>query len=103
MTDQLSLFGDWLVDPPSTEGIKYAGSKLKLLPQILELAKRTGAKTVLDGFAGTTRVSQAFAKRGYRIICNDIAVWTEVFGKCYLLNRLERSAYAELIEHLNRQ
>ena len=55
MTDQLSLFGDCLVDPPSTEGIKYAGSKLKLLPKILELAARTGAKTVLDGFAGTTR------------------------------------------------
>ena len=81
MKDQKSLFGNCLVDPPPTEGIKYAGSKLKLLPNILELARRTGAKTVLDGFAGTTRVSQAFAKRGYRVISNDIAVWTEVFGK----------------------
>jgi adenine-specific DNA-methyltransferase len=103
MTDQMSLFGDSVVDPPSTEGIKYAGSKLKLLPKILELARRTGAKTVLDGFAGTTRVSQAFAKRGYRVICNDIAVWSEVFGRCYLLNRSERMAYADLIEHLNSQ
>lgn len=103
MTDQMSLFGGCLVDPPSTEGIKYAGSKLKLLPKILELAARTGAKTVLDGFAGTTRVSQAFAKRGYRVTCNDIAVWSEVFGRCYLLNRAERTAYASLIEHLNSQ
>jgi adenine-specific DNA-methyltransferase len=103
MTEQMSLFGDFLVDPPSTEGIKYAGSKLKLLAKILELAKRTGAKTVLDGFSGTTRVSQAFAKQGYRVICNDIAVWSEVFGKCYLMNRSDRAAYADLIEHLNRQ
>lgn len=103
MTGQKSLFGGCLIEPPLTEGIKYAGSKLKLLPQILELADRTGAKTVLDGFSGTTRVSQAFAKRGYRVICNDIAVWSEVFGKCYLLNRRERSAYADLIEHLNGQ
>lgn len=40
MTDQMSLFGDCLVDVPSTEGIKYAGSKLKLLPKILELVKK---------------------------------------------------------------
>lgn len=103
MTKQVSLFGDCVVDPPSTEGIKYAGSKLKLLAKILELASRTGAKTVLDGFSGTTRVSQAFAKQGYRVVCNDIAVWSEVFGKCYLLNRSERTAYTELIEHLNAQ
>ena len=103
MTDQMTLFGGRLIDVPSTEGIKYAGSKLKLLPKILELVARTGAKTVLDGFAGTTRVSQALAKRGYRVICNDIAVWSEVFGKCYLLNRCDRAAYSDLIEHLNSQ
>ncbi len=103
MTHQLSLFGDRLVDSPPTEGIKYAGSKLKLLPKILELTARTGAKTILDGFAGSTRVSQAFARCGYRVICNDIAVWSEVFGKCYLLNRSEPGAYADLIEHLNKQ
>jgi adenine-specific DNA-methyltransferase len=103
MTDQMSLFGDCLIDAPSTEGIKYAGSKLKLLPKILELAAKTEAETVLDGFAGTTRVSQALAKRGYRVICNDIAVWSEVFGKCYLLNRCDRTAYSDLIEHLNGQ
>ena len=80
----LSLFDDMVVDAPSTQGIKYAGSKLKLLPHILDLAKRTHAKTVLDGFAGSTRVSQAFAKTGYRVICNDTSVWSEVFGTSYL-------------------
>jgi adenine-specific DNA-methyltransferase len=101
MTEQLSLFGDSFVEPPATEGIKYAGSKLRLLPEILRLAKRTGANTVLDGFSGTTRVSQALAKNGYRVQSNDTAVWSETFGKCYLQNPRPRSAYGELIGHLN--
>jgi adenine-specific DNA-methyltransferase len=101
MTGQLALFGDAVVDVPTTEGIKYAGSKLRLLPAILELARKTPAKTVLDGFSGTTRVSQAFAKCGYTVTCNDVAVWSEVFGTCYLLNDKPREAYRSLIDHLN--
>jgi len=101
MMGQLSLFADCVVDVPSTEGIKYAGSKLKLLPAILKLAQKTEAKTVFDGFSGTTRVSQAFAKCGYTVVSNDIAVWSEVFGTCYLLSRKRRGDYQGLIEHLN--
>lgn len=100
--NNLPLFDGIVVDAPRTEGIKYAGSKLKLLPHILELAQRTGAQTVLDGFAGSTRVSQAFAQSGYRVISNDIAVWSEIFGTCYLLNREPRDNYLSLIRHLNR-
>ena len=98
----LPLFDDVVVDAPSTEGIKYAGSKLKLLPYILYLARRTGATSVLDGFSGSTRVSQAFAQSGYRVVSNDIAVWSEVFGTCYLLSREPRARYAKLIRNLNR-
>ena len=86
---------------PPTEGIKYAGSKLKLLPHILQLAAKVGAKTVLDGFSGTTRVSQALARSGYAVVCNDIAAWSEIFGMCYLLNQKKRSDYQPLIDHLN--
>jgi adenine-specific DNA-methyltransferase len=97
----LSLFNDITLSAPKTEGIKYAGSKLKLLPQILELAKKTGARTVLDGFSGTTRVAQALAKTGYRVFANDISNWSEVFAECYLLNRSPKQSYAALIDHLN--
>ena len=86
---------------PSTEGIKYIGSKLKLIPQVLELVKKVNAKTILDGFAGTTRVSQALAKLGYTVICNDVAPWSKVFGTCYLLNTKPKEAYQPLIDHLN--
>jgi adenine-specific DNA-methyltransferase len=101
MTQTLPLFGDLVLDAPPTQGIKYAGSKLKLIPQILQLAKKTDAKTVLDGFSGTTRVSQALAKRGYTVVCNDIAVWSEVFAACYLLNDKRREEYQPLVDHLN--
>lgn len=86
---------------PKTEGIKYAGSKLKLLPYILQLAAKTDAKTVFDGFAGTTRVSQAFAQTGYGVIANDISVWSKTFGICYLKNKRSIKYYQEIIEHLN--
>ena len=74
---------------------------MKLLPHILQLAQKTQAKTVFDGFAGTTRVSQAFAQCGYRVICNDISAWSKVFGVCYLMNPYSHQHYHELIEHLN--
>lgn len=86
---------------PTTEGIKYTGSKLKLLPYILRLAKKVEAQTVLDAFSGTTRVSQAFAKSGYQVISNDLAIWSKVFGQCYLLNQKQPREYQELIDHLN--
>jgi adenine-specific DNA-methyltransferase len=99
---QLSLFDNVIaLQAPETEGIKYIGSKLKLIPYILHLARKVDAHTVLDAFSGTTRVSQAFAKSGYRVLCNDIAIWSEVFGTCYLLNKKRPEEYQPLIDHLN--
>lgn len=95
------LFEDIPVDAPATEGIKYAGSKLSLLPYILQLAQKTNARSVLDGFSGSTRVAQAFARLGYRVVANDIAVWSKVFGTCYLLNQKPADSYHDLIDHLN--
>lgn len=97
---QPSLFQEQYPKAPYTEGIKYAGSKLKLLPQILWLAGKTGSKTVFDGFSGSTRVSQAFARSGFNVIANDKAIWSEVFNTCYLLGN-DSSTYRKLIKHLN--
>ena len=67
-----------------TEGIKYSGSKLKLISYILSIVRCLPVKEVFDGFSGTTRVSQALAKSGYQVIANDRAVWSKIFGQCYL-------------------
>ena len=86
---------------PSTEGIKYAGSKLKLLPAILEILAPLDIDTVLDGFSGSTRVAQAFARRGYETTANDCSVWSETLAKAYLLNTRTPEYYQSLIDHLN--
>lgn len=98
---QTDLFGEKVVKVPTTEGIKYAGSKLKLLPYIAKIIAPLPVKTVLDGFAGTTRVGQLFAKMGYQTTSNDVSVWSEVFGNCYLKNKKKPEEYKELIAHLN--
>ncbi len=95
--DQLSFCGSDFSPVIVTEGIKYSGSKLKLLPHILSLIKSLPVKQVFDGFAGTTRVSQALAKSGYQVISNDMAIWSKVFAECYL----KGSVTDELQEKIN--
>lgn len=87
---------------PQTEGIKYAGSKLKIIPYIIELiGQLSGVESVLDGFSGSTRVSQALAQSGYTVTANDLAVWSECMGKCYLLDGRSDEYYGEVIDYLN--
>ena len=96
-----SLFDGLHTTIPSTEGIKYAGSKLKLLPQIISLCDGLKVESILDGFSGSTRVSQAFAQLGYNIIASDISLWSYTIGNCYLKNVKKPSEFSELINHLN--
>ncbi len=96
-----TLFPDIVVDYPYTEGIKYTGSKLKLLPYIIQLAQKVQPKIIFDGFSGTTRVAQAFARLGYQVITNDVAVWSKVFANCYLKAKKDNNYYQKIIDHLN--
>lgn len=84
-----------------TEGIRYTGSKKEILPKILELTKKLDVKNILDGFAGTTRVSQMYKMNGYNIDCNDLAIYSKIFGNCYLINDKPKSYYEDKINHLN--
>lgn len=97
-----NLFNEIIFDAIETEGIKYVGSKDKILPYILRMAYKLNPRVVFDGFSGTTRVSQAFAKLGYKVISNDIAIWSKVFATCYLLNKKEKEYYQKIIDHLNK-
>ena len=100
-----SLFGDLYIDAPETQAIKYTGSKLKLLPYILNLSRKACGDsqnvTVFDGFSGSTRVSQAYAKTGYKVYANDVAPYTKVFNTAFLLNTNDPKSYQPLIDHLN--
>jgi len=95
------LFPELHTFTPVTQSIKYVGSKLKLLPHIITLVDGLNIKTIFDGFSGTTRVSQAFAKLGYQVISNDISDWSRTLGVCYLQNKQKPHHYQDLINHLN--
>ncbi len=101
MTEIIHLLDKTKIEVPKTEGIKYAGSKLKILPYIFDMISEIEVDNVLDGFSGSTRVSQAFAKAGFKTTSNDISVWSETFAKAYLLNTKMPSEYKQLIDHLN--
>lgn len=85
----------------NTQGIKYAGSKLKLLPYIADVISDLNINSVLDGFSGTTRVSQALAQMGYNVTSNDISVWSKCFATCYLLHNKPVEYYQRIIDELN--
>lgn len=84
-----------------TEGIKYMGSKLKMLPYIMEAINGLDIHTVLDAFSGTTRVSQMFSQIGFDTTSNDTAIWSNVFGNCYLVANKDNAFYQDYIDELN--
>ncbi len=94
------LFGNPTMTP-TTEGIKYTGSKLKMLPFIVDMVSSLNIHTALDAFSGTTRVAQAFAQMGYDTTANDISVWSKVFATCYLLSKNPDSFYQPILDELN--
>jgi len=83
--------------------IKYIGSKRVLAPMIADIAQRTGARTAVDLFAGTTRVGQVLRARGIRVLSNDTASYSQVLGRAYIEadERLDRMRLRRLLEHLN--
>jgi len=64
--------------------IKYLGSKRRLVPVLGEILERSGARTALDLFCGTTRVAQEFKRRGAYVTAVDSASYARVFAQCYV-------------------
>ena len=64
--------------------IKYLGSKRRLVPALAALAAASGARTALDLFCGTTRVSQAFKALGINVTAVDSARCANVLARCYV-------------------
>jgi adenine-specific DNA-methyltransferase len=70
-----------------TTGVKYIGSKQKLLGDILEFveAKHPTPGTMIDVFAGTTRVGQAFRSKGWNVQSSDLSWASEVYAHAFLI------------------
>jgi len=71
-----------------TSGIKYIGSKLNLLDAILAIVKKhvklDGVPSMIDAFAGTTRVAQAFRQSGWITQTSDLSWATECYAHTFL-------------------
>lgn len=65
--------------------IKYIGSKRTLAPQITAIVRALPeVRRVCDLFAGTTRIGQALKRDGVWVHSNDLATYSEVFGRTYI-------------------
>lgn len=67
-----------------THGVKYIGSKKKLIPYILDAIKDIPIGQMLDPFTGTTRVSQAFRKAGWSVCAGDLSWASEAYASLFL-------------------
>ncbi|MBK8099355.1 MAG: DNA adenine methylase [Planctomycetes bacterium] len=65
--------------------IKYIGSKRALLPWIGRIVDRIpDVRTVVDLFAGTSRVGHALKARGYQVLANDHNAYAATLARCYV-------------------
>lgn len=72
-----------------TYGVKYLGAKTSLIPAILKCSDDlipTRVTSVLDVFTGTTRVAQAFKKRGCVVTTSDLSWASETYSGTWIGN-----------------
>jgi len=76
--------------------MNYIGSKLRLMPFLIETIENTvgGFKTFCDLFAGTGIVAMKFNERGYNVVSNDIQYYSFVINKF----RLSAKSDSDLFE-----
>ena len=82
--------------------IKYLGSKRRLVPVLTELFERSGARTALDLFTGTTRVAQAFKSAGGDVTAVDAARYSEVFARTWIETDAESATIGDLADEIAR-
>ena len=83
--------------------IKYLGSKRRLVPVLAELFRRSGARTAIDAFTGTTRVAQEMKRLGAHVTAVDTARYSKVFADCWIATdggRIDRRVLADEIARL---
>jgi adenine-specific DNA-methyltransferase len=84
--------------------IKYLGSKRTLAPRIVGIVRSLpDVRRVCDLFAGTTRIGQALKASGLFVHSNDLATYSEVFGRTYIATdarTVDRERIARLLAAL---
>ena len=86
----------------TTYGIKYLGSKKKIIPFIEEIVSKlpTHEKTMIDVFTGTTRVAQAFRQLDYKVTTSDLSYASQCFSALFI-EHPNPKCLKKWIQHLN--
>lgn len=85
-----------------THGVKYIGSKRTLLPSILAVVGSRPVGRMLDVFTGTTRVAQAFRKRGWEVCAGDVSWASEAYVSLFLTTTPDHLPLLQsLVDELN--
>jgi adenine-specific DNA-methyltransferase len=87
-----------------TAVIKYLGSKRRLVPVLAELFQRSGARTALDLFTGTTRVARAFKGLGATVTAVDVTRCASTLARCYVetdARAVDIAELSEIVSNLN--
>jgi adenine-specific DNA-methyltransferase len=87
-----------------TTMIKYLGSKRTLAPRIAAIVRSLpDVRRVCDLFAGTTRIGQALKASGLWVQSNDLATYSEIFGRTYIATDargVDRESISRLLTEL---
>lgn len=84
--------------------IKYLGSKKRLIPVLGDLLARSGARSALDLFTGTTRVAQEFKRQGAHVTAVDVTRYAKVFADCWIATdagEIDKDDLADALARLN--
>lgn len=92
-----------------TYGIKYIGSKNSLIGEILSFIdlNLSSPRNIrcIDVFTGTTRVAQAFRKRGWSVQSSDLSWASEAYANAFLLRTEESGkripSYIQLLQDIS--
>ena len=86
-----------------TKGIRYLGSKDKIIPLILEVSNTVNLpnKSVIDVFTGTTRVAQAYKENGFKVVTSDLSWASEAYSYNFICNQDKQETLQEYCDHLN--
>lgn len=80
-------FPDPIGAPPRPPSTRYQGSKLKLIPWIMDSIKDLPFQTALDAFGGTGVVSYALKSLGKAVTYNDYLAFNRLIGTALVENQ----------------
>jgi len=85
-----------------TKGVRYLGSKNKILPLIVQVIEGLDVeeKTMIDVFTGTTRVAQGFKDRDWYLTTSDLSWASEAYASAFICSG-DNSHLQKYIDELN--